>query len=72
MREKTKCLKALCSIVGGGAERLEELGNGGTLNRDHMDMTWPLHTHKRIAVGLAVQTYTRFGLSTFHQGSGKG
>ena len=71
MREKTKCLKALCSIVGGRAERLEELANGGTLNRDHMDMTWPLLTHKRIAVGLAVQTYTRFGLLTFYQGSGK-
>lgn len=72
MREKTKCLKALCSIVGGGAERLEELDNGGYVEqRHHMDMTWPLHTHKCIAVGLAVQTYTRFGLLTFYQGSGK-
>lgn len=71
MRENTKCLKALCGIVGGGAERLEELVDGATLNRHRLDMTWHLHTRERIAVGLAVQTYTRFGLSTFHQGSGK-
>lgn len=36
MREKTKCLKAICGIVRGGAERLNELANGGTLNKDTM------------------------------------
>lgn len=54
MRENTKCLKALCGIVGRGAERLEEIVDGATLNSHRLDMTWPLHTRKRIAVGLAV------------------